>query len=94
MTSHPLVQLIEALNLTSISRETMDGMDYYKLDFSPNNHYIRRSLIMEATGALSLARTDLPKELLNIAGQVNSTLLLSSGNVVLDCLGGKRKWHP
>ena len=61
------VQLIEASNLTSISRETMDGIDYYKLDFSPNNRYIRRSLIIETTGALSLARTDLPKELLNTA---------------------------
>ncbi len=75
------VQRIEASNLTSISRETLDGMDYYKLDFSPGNRCIRRSLIMEATGALSLAGTDLQKEFLNITGQVNSTLLLSGGNV-------------
>ena len=37
--------------------------------------------MVEATGALSLAGTDLQKEFLNITGQVNSTLLLSGGNV-------------
>lgn len=75
------VLLIEASNLTAISSETLDGIDYYRLDFSPSNRYIRRTLIMEAAGAISLAGMDLPEEFLNITGQANSTMLLNSGNV-------------